>query len=123
MTVSLFATILTIGAGVNALLTEAVKKAYKNAGREYSANTVALIAAVVVGGVGTAAVYMLMGLPWSVNNIICLAIIIVAVWIASMIGYDKVLQLVKQIESMKQIESTKQDAQKGDTENGDNDTD
>ncbi len=117
MTVSLFATILTIGAGVNALLTEAVKKAYKNAGREYSANTVALIAAVVVGGLGTAAVYMLMGLPWSVNNIICLAIIIVAVWIASMIGYDKVLQLVKQVESMKQ------ETQKGGAENGDNGTD
>ena len=123
MTVSLFATILTIGAGVNALLTEAVKKAYKNAGREYSANVVALIAAIVVGGLGTAAVYMLLGLPWSVNNIICLAIIVVAVWIASMIGYDKVLQLVKQVEGMKQIETMKQDTQKGGAENGNDGTD
>lgn len=117
MTVSLFATILTIGAAVNVLLTEAVKKAYENAGRKCSPNAVALIDAVVVGGLGTAAVYMLMGIPWSVNNIICLAIIVIAVWVGSMIGYDKVLQLVRQIESAKQNE------QIGGADNGNNDAD
>lgn len=100
MTVTLFATILTVGAVANALLTEAIKKAYNNAGKTYSPNMVALIDAVVIGGIGTAAVYMLLGLPWSVNNIICLGIMIAAVWIASMIGYDKVLQLVLQIEKI-----------------------
>lgn len=100
MTVTLFATILTIGSAVNALLTEAIKKAYENEKKEYSANVVALADAFIVGGLGTAAVYMLMGLPWTVNNIICLVIMIVAVWIASMIGYDKVLQLAKQVEKI-----------------------
>ena len=100
MTITLFVTILTAGAIINALLTEAIKKAYENAGRAYSPNVVALIDAAVIGGLGTAAVYMLMGLPWSVNNIICLAIMVVAVWVASMVGYDKVLQAVKQIETV-----------------------
>ncbi len=100
MTVSLFATILTIGSMVNALLTEAIKKMYANAGKQYSANIVALADAIIIGGLGTAAVYMLMSIPWTVNNIICLVIMVVAVWIASMVGYDKIIQLVKQIEKM-----------------------
>ena len=100
MTVTLFATILTIGSMVNALLTEAIKKMYENDNKEYSANVVALADALIVGGLGTAAVYMLMGIPWSINNIICLAIMVVAVWIASMIGYDKVLQLAMQVEQI-----------------------
>ena len=100
MTVTLFATILTIGAMLNALLTEAIKKAYENEGKEYSPNVVALADALINGGAGTAAVYMLMAIPWTINNIICLLIMIVAVWIASMIGYDKVLQLAKQVEAM-----------------------
>ncbi|MCM1218039.1 MAG: hypothetical protein NC548_26435 [Lachnospiraceae bacterium] len=119
MTVSLFVTILTAGAAVNALLTEAVKKAYENAGRKCSPNMVALIDAVVVGGLGTAAVYMLMGIPWSVNNIICLVMIIAAVWIASMVGYDKILQMVRQIEGM----GLSTEEEKGEADNGDDETD
>lgn len=97
MTITLFISILTLGAGITALLTEAIKKAYSNAGREYSPNIIALINAVVVGCGGTAVVYMLLGTPWTVNNILCLILMGVAVWISSMIGYDKVLQLLKQI--------------------------
>lgn len=103
MTVTLFATILTIGAMVNALLTEAIKKMYENDHKEYSANVVALADAIIVGGLGTAAVYMLLGIPWTVNNIICLLIMTVAVWVASMVGYDKVLQLAKQVEAITPI--------------------
>lgn len=103
MTVTLFATILTIGAMVNALLTEAIKKMYENDHKEYSANVVALADAIIVGGLGTAAVYMLLGITWTVNNIICLLIMTVAVWVASMVGYDKVLQLAKQVEAITPI--------------------
>lgn len=97
MTVTLFITIVTLGAAVSSLLTEAIKKAYNNAEKEYSANVIALINAVVVGGIGTAVVYMLRGIPWTINNIICLILMILVVWIGSMIGYDKVIQLLKQI--------------------------
>ena len=104
MTVTLFITFLTAAAAVNSLLTEAVKKAYENAGRKYSANVIALINAAVIGGLGMAAVYMLMGIPWTVNNIICLVIMAVAVWIGSMIGYDKIIQLLKQIQKTEAAE-------------------
>lgn len=118
MTVTLFATILTIGAMLNALLTEAIKKAYENEGKEYSPNVVALADALIIGGAGTAAVYMLMAIPWTINNIICLLIMIVAVWIASMIGYDKVLQLAKQVEAMTPVKTEeKQEVKPEENEN------
>lgn len=101
MTITLFITMLTLGAGVTALLTEAIKKAYANSGKEYSANVIALINAIVVGCGGTAVLYMLQDIPWTTNNIICLVLMGVAVWIASMIGYDKLLQLLKQIADVK----------------------
>lgn len=97
MTVTLFITILTLGAGVTSLLTEAIKKAYENAQKEYSANLIALVDAIVVGMGGTAVNYMLLGIPWTVNNIICMVLMAVCVWIGSMVGYDKLVQLIGQV--------------------------
>ena len=104
MTITLFITMLTLGAGVTSLLTEAIKKAYSNAGKEYSANLVALINAIIVGCGGTAVLYMLQAIPWTVNNIICMVLMGVAVWIGSMIGYDKIIQLIKQLAEKKEGE-------------------
>ena len=50
---------------------------------------------------------MLQGIPWTTNNIICLVLMGVAVWVASMIGYDKLLQLLKQIADVKIEERSK----------------
>lgn len=97
MTVTLFITILTLGAGVTSLMTEAIKKAYENAKKDYSANLIALVDAVVVGMGGTAIAYMLLNIPWTVNNIICMVLMGVCVWIGSMIGYDKIVQLISQL--------------------------
>ena len=98
MSITLFVTMFAVGSAAAALLTEAVKKFYANVGKECSPNVVALVDAVVIGAGGTAVVYMLMNIPWTVNNIICLILMTVCVWIGSMIGYDKVAQLLKQIE-------------------------
>lgn len=51
--------------------------------------------------------YMLQEIPWTTNNIICLVLMGVAVWIASMIGYDKLLQLLKQIADVKTYNKVK----------------
>lgn len=105
MSITLFITILTIGGMVTTLLTEAIKKMYANMKKDYSANIIALVNAVVVGCGGTAVVYMLMNIPWTVNNIICMVLMTVAVWIASMLGFDKVLQTVNQIANMSKEKS------------------
>lgn len=104
MTVTLFITVLTMGSMVSGLLTEAIKKAYENAHKEYSANVIALVNAVVVGIGGTAVMYMLLGIAWTVNNIICMVLMGLAVWVASMIGYDKVVQMLQQIADAKKPE-------------------
>ena len=98
MSTTLFITMFTVGAAASALLTEAGKKFYANTGKECSPNVIALVDAVIIGAGGTAVVYMLMNIPWTVNNIICLILMTACVWIGSMIGYDKVAQLLKQIE-------------------------
>ena len=97
MTVTLFIMIFTIGAAASGLLTEAVKKAYQNAGRKYSSNEIALINASIVGGFGTAGAYVILKIPATISNLICLVLMIVLVWIGSMIGYDKIIQLFAQI--------------------------
>lgn len=101
MTITMFISILTIGAAVTSLLTEAIKKFYQNAGKEYSANMIALINAVVVGIGGTAVVYLLMGIPFSINNIVCMILMALCVWIGAMIGFDKIIQLLKQLSEKK----------------------
>lgn len=98
MTVALFIKMLILGGTVTSLLTEAIKKAFENAGKTYSANMIALINAIVVGWGGTALVYILTAIPWTLNNVISLILMGVAVWVSSMIGYDKVIQLLKQLE-------------------------
>ena len=97
MTVTLFIIMFSFGSGVCALLTEALKKAFENAQKQLSNNLLALIDAIVVGGIGTAIAYTLMGIEWSVNNIICLVLMVVSIWVGSMIGYDKVIQTISQI--------------------------
>ena len=109
MTVTLFITILTLGAGVTSLLTEAIKKAYENAHKDYSANLIALVDAIVVGMGGTAVTYMLLGIPWTVNNIICMVLMAVCVWIGSMIGYDKIIQLIQQLANIPKAEDKEEE--------------
>ena len=92
MTITLFLSLFTLGSMVSSLLTEAVKKA-----TDISSNIIALINAFVVGLAGTSAAYALMGVPFNLQNIICIILMTVCIWIGSMIGYDKVIQTISQI--------------------------
>lgn len=101
MSIALFTILITIFSSISMLLTEAVKKAYSNAGKEYSANILALINAFIVGCGGTAVAYLLLGIAFTTINIVCLLLMGVVVWIGSMIGYDKIKQLIEQISVIK----------------------
>ena len=93
MTLTLFLTLLTTGSLVSSLLTEALKKGFK----DISTNIIALINAAVVGLLGTIAAYILLSVPFNPQNITCLILMIVCVWLGSMVGYDKVVQTIAQI--------------------------
>lgn len=98
MSVSLFVTLAVILCAVSGLLTEAIKQWFKNQeDKNYSANLIAIIDAVFVGCGGTAIAYVLLGIPFTLANVACMICMFVVVGIGSMIGYDKVLQLIKQI--------------------------
>ena len=80
MSVSLFIAIFVGGGLVNILLTQAIKQFYYNRGQSASPNVIALVNALIVGGGGTAFAYMLLGVEWTVNNILCLAAMMLMVW-------------------------------------------
>lgn len=110
MTITLFISLFTFGSVLCGIVTEAIKQAYKNAEKEYSANVIALVDALVVGGVGTATAYMLMGIPWTVNNVICLCLMCVVIWLGAMVGFDKVMQTIGQISNIPRKKEVEENA-------------
>lgn len=102
MTITIFLLLMTICSAVSSLLTEGIKNWFTNAGKNYSSNLIAMINAVVIGCGGTAIAYVLMGIAFTLPNILCLVLMAVAVWLGSMVGYDKVIQLITQITTTKQ---------------------
>lgn len=101
MTLALFVALLVILAVAVSLITEAVKKFLQDAGIKYSANVVVLIISIIVGAGGTALVYLFMGIPYTPPNIVCMVLMAVAVWVGSMVGYDKVIQMLDQLKNLK----------------------
>ena len=108
MSVSLFIAIFVGGGFVNILLTQAIKQFYYNRNEAASPNIIALISAIVIGGGGTAFAYSLIGIAWTINNILCLLAMMLFVWMGSMIGYSKILETYRQFRTWQmQINSGK----------------
>lgn len=95
--IAFIVSILSIGAAINVALTEAIKKAFQNAGKPYSSNLIALINAFVVGGIGTAVLYVLGDVQWNVQSITILFCMIPLNWIGATLGWDKFIQLLAQL--------------------------
>lgn len=120
MSVSLFISILVAGSILAGLLTQAIKVWYHNENKEAPPNIVALINAIVCGGGVTAVVYMLLAIPFTVNNIICLVCLIFFSWLGSMVGYDKITQTVGQMAATLNTKKTPPRAEQ--TDNVENDS-
>ena len=102
MSVSLFIAIFVGGGVVNILLTQSIKQFYYNRNESASPNVIALVSALVVGGGGTAFAYVLLGVPWTANNILCMLAMMLFVWMGSMIGYSKILETYRQFRTWQQ---------------------
>ena len=96
MTTQTFLMLLTVYSTITSLLTEAGKKVLDSLGVTYAANMVVLVSAILTGGIGTTIFYVLNGIPFSVDNVIYIAVMVIANWVGSMIGYDKIKQLFQQ---------------------------
>ena len=93
MTVELFMTLLTICAVVSSLITEALKKTsiFK------SNNILALIVSVLTGAFAVVFTYIRLGISFNTLNIMYLIAFVVANFVSCTVGYDKVVQTIKQI--------------------------
>lgn len=93
MTVEMFIYLFTLGSMFASLLTQAAKKAFPNV----SSNILALINATLVGIIGMICAYVILSIPFTVANIVYIVLMGICIWIVSMIGYDKIIQTIKQI--------------------------
>lgn len=101
MTVQIFMTLLAIFAVVTSLFTEAIKMFLDSLKVKYASNLVVLGASAFIGGAGTAIFYLFAGYEWTAINIVCIFLMILANWLVSMLGYDKVMQAITQMKGGK----------------------
>lgn len=93
MTLTLFISLVTALSLVSSLITEAVKKSF-NATKPTL--VVAIISAITGWGGGVIA-YTLMNIAYTSSNIICLVLLAPTIWLMATLGYDKVMEVIKQI--------------------------
>lgn len=97
MTVETFMTMLFAVSVVNGLLTEAIKKFLDELKKTYSSNIVAGVVALIVGGCSCYAHALVTGVEANALLIFTYVAFVVLSWVCAMIGYDKVIQALKQI--------------------------
>lgn len=93
MNLTLFVTLVTILSLVSSLITEALKKTVEI---KKPTLVVAIISAITGWGGGVIA-YILMGIAFTAPSIICLILLAPTIWLTATLGYDKVMEVIKQI--------------------------
>lgn len=101
MTNTMFLILLSGFSIITGLVTEGIKNIISDK-VNLSYNIVALITAMIIGGCGTAVYYQLNSIPFILNNIIYMILMGLASGLVSMVGFDKVKQMILQITSKKE---------------------
>jgi len=96
MTLPMFLGLLSAFSVLTSMLMEAAKKWLASLHRDYAPNIVVLMIAFVVGVGGTAIFYVFVSVPFTGINVMCMILMGFDVWLVAMLGYDKVVQLIKQ---------------------------
>lgn len=102
MNIAIFVALLVVFSAVTSLLTETCKKLLDDTTITYSSNVLVVIIACIVGIFGTGIYYVLSGITFNLVNIICMPLMGLATSVGSMVGYDKVIQTIKQIKFNKE---------------------
>lgn len=97
MSVELFMILLIAGCSISIVLTEAVKKFLENSKKDSSANVIAFINAFIVGCLGMIGSYIVLEISFTAANIVAIIAMVILIWIGAMVGYDKAIQLVTQL--------------------------
>lgn len=96
MNISTFLALLFVFSTITGFVVECIKKVV-NDKANISYNITALIVAIIVGTIGCVIFYQFNAIPFTVNNIIYVALMGFASALTSMIGYDKITQTIYQI--------------------------
>ena len=108
MTVTMFLMLLAAFSSISGLITEGIKKLISDK-KNLSYNLLALIVALIVGGVGCVIYYQLTGIPYTTNNIIYIVLMGFASGLSSMVGYDKIKQMIQQFSKNNIIPEVKEE--------------
>lgn len=95
MTTTSFLTLLFSFSVISGLTTEGIKNLIKDKAN-LSHNILALVVALIVGGVGCGVYYELNNIPFNVDNIIYMILMGLASGLVSMVGFDKTKQALIQ---------------------------
>lgn len=96
MTVSTFLMLLLGFSTLSSLVTEGIKNII-GSDKNISYNLLALFSSLLCGSIGMAIYYQLQHIQYTTDNIIFLILMGLASCLVSMVGYDKVVQCIKQL--------------------------
>lgn len=97
MSSGLIVTALTIISVLTSLTVEAIKKILNDKHIDYSSNLLAMIVSVVLTVAISVGYILYLGVPITIQNIIVIIALVFLSFLSSTVGYDKVIQLLKQI--------------------------
>ena len=101
MTITTFIGLVAVFSVITSLCTEACKKILDEIRVTYASNILVCIIAAIVGVLGTCAYYILFSVEFNAANIVCILLMSLTTAVGSMVGYDKVIQTIRQIASDK----------------------
>lgn len=96
MNTTMFLILLSSFSVLSSLVTEGIKNIVTDK-VNLSYNIIALITALIIGGIGTATYYQLNSIPFTLNNVIYSILMGLASGLTATVGYDKVKQSIEQI--------------------------
>lgn len=97
MNTTLFITLLTIFSTITSICTEGCKKILNEVKIAYSSNVLAFVIACIVGIGGTGIYYIIDSIEFNTINIVFMCLMGLATSFGAMVGYDKVVQTIKQL--------------------------
>lgn len=98
MDITIFMVLLFAFSVITGLIVQAIKQLISDK-QNLSYNIVALIVALIVGVCGTAIYYQFNSIAYTANSIIFMILLGLGSALCSMIGYDKIVQAIQQIQN------------------------
>ena len=96
MTFEVFLTLLLVVSTLTSLVVEALKK-FLGENKKYSSNMLAGLVAIVLSVAVGICYFILFEVTFSAQFVIYIVALVLIGWICSMLGYDKVVQILTQI--------------------------